>query len=123
VNTARILDARREFADWMRLVHGVKRMSGKMVVADELNDSEFVTELRQRVTRRDLTPAKLSELRAAHRQLLGVTSPFSVQNRALERTVANVVESEYGLDAHQRQLLRATAPPRSPLQYHSNNAV
>ncbi len=113
--TAETQEAARVLLDWLRVEHGVEVPS--LVLRDpwSLSSDAFVNEVRKARGRRNpLTAAGLRHLRDEHARSIAPRQPLLAEGAAVERRLADLVNSAYGLTPDDIDLLWQTAPPRMP---------
>jgi hypothetical protein len=106
---------RLDFATWLRVEHNVVEPGRHLLNAGSLGLDDFLSEMRTRGGHERLSPGLVTELSAVHQDAVASTIRQESLVHALECSIADVVEEAYGLDEWQRQLIRETAPPRTPL--------
>ncbi len=113
--TGETQEAARVLLDWLRVEHGVEVPS--LVLRDpwSLSSDAFVSEVRKARGRRNpLTAAGLRHLRDEHARSIAPRQTLLAEGAAVERRLADLVNSAYGLTPDDIDLLWQTAPPRMP---------
>ncbi|MDP9380181.1 MAG: hypothetical protein M3Q29_08525 [Chloroflexota bacterium] len=108
--------ARRQTLDWLRTEFGVESPGQRLEELVSLDSDAFVEEVRRRRPRSQgrLTPAALADLRAGYAEQATPMRDRRTKATALERRLSDLVNAAYGLTPEDVQVLRATAPPRTP---------
>jgi hypothetical protein len=107
--------ARRELLEWLRVEFGIKRPSQKLHNVESLNADTLAAEVQKaRGKKRPLTAAQVKALKDEHARSVTPLQALAAEARQLERRVANLVNSAYGLTAEEVALMWQTAPPRMP---------
>jgi hypothetical protein len=109
-------DQARELLNWLRLELGVDQPGQRLAAFADLTTDDFVAEVRKRRPKGAprLTPKAITELTETHRHYTDPERARAAKVRALERELSNLVNRAYGLSDDEIDLLRRTAPPRTP---------
>ena len=108
-------DAQRDALLWLRVTHGVERPGRTLDDPAGLDADAFLEGVRKKGTSRRLSPAAVGELSRAHAEWRSAREARRAAALPLERALAAAVEEAYGLSDAERELVRRTAPPRTPL--------
>jgi len=106
----------RELLEWLRIELGIEKPGQRLAEYRSLTADDFATEIRKRRPKgaRGLSPQDLSRLSEVHQEYAGPANARAARLRKLELRIAELVNKAYRLTAEDLELLRRTAPPRTP---------
>jgi hypothetical protein len=109
-------DQARELLNWLRLELAVDQPGQRLAAYADLTADDFVAEVRKRRPQGAprLTPKRITELTATHRDYAAPERARASQVRTLERRLSDLVNQSYRLTDDEIALLWRTAPPRMP---------
>jgi hypothetical protein len=109
-------ESRAVMLDWLRTEFAVDAPGQRLPEFAGLDSDTFVAEVRKRrpKTAGALTPAALKALRAGYAEQAGPVQQLQTEAATLERRLADLVNTAYGLTPEEIAVLWATAPPRMP---------
>nr|WP_129629324.1 Eco57I restriction-modification methylase domain-containing protein [Candidatus Oscillochloris fontis] len=114
-------EARRDTLDWLRSEFGVEQAGQKLENFASLSADEFIAEVKKRrpkgsgATSCVTTPATLKALRTGYNEQVPPVQARAGEALGLERRIAALVNSAYGLSPEDVELLWRSAPPRMPV--------
>ena len=108
-------DARCDALLWLRVEYGVETPGRTLDDPMGLGAESFLEGVRKKGASRRLSPAAVGALSRAHAEWRAGREARRAEALPLERALAATVESAYGLSETERELVRRTAPPRTPL--------
>lgn len=110
----------RDMLDWLRLEFGIQKPGQKLQDFAALDSDTFITEVRKRLPKEKgrgaarLSPATLRDLRDAYEESASPVKAARLEAAKLERRISALVNEAYDLSAEESELLKSTAPPRTP---------
>jgi type I restriction-modification system DNA methylase subunit len=106
---------RRDVLDWLRVEYAVDKPSQKLQDVSALTPDTLAAEVKKaRGKKNPLTVAGLKALREEHGRSIVPLQTLAAEARTLERQVAELVNTAYGLTPEEVALMWKTAPPRMP---------
>lgn len=108
-------DGRRDAVLWLRVEHGVESPGRTLDDPAGMEADAFLEGVRKKGASRRLSPAAVGALSRAHGEMRAAREARRAEALPLERALAAAVEGAYGLSEAERELVRRTAPPRTPL--------
>jgi hypothetical protein len=113
--TARQKDSVSAVLDWLRVEYAADKPSQKLQDVSALAPDALVDEVKKvRGKKNPLTVAGLKALREEHGRSIVPLQTLALEARTLERQVAELVNTAYGLTPEEVALMWKTAPPRMP---------
>lgn len=108
-------DARRDALLWLRREYGVEEPGRTVDDPASMSLDDFLDGVRKKGSASKLSLAATSDLSRAHAEMRAARESRQAESLPMERALAEAVEAAYGLSEEERQLVRQTAPPRTPL--------
>ena len=113
--TRSVHGAQISIADWLRTQMGVDKAKPALSSAISMNSDAFAAAVRSSLPRsRGLTAADVAELKREHAVTIAPAQLMRAEIFSIERKLADLVNSAYGLTSEDVQLMWRTAPPRMP---------
>ena len=113
--TAQAHNGRIAVLDWLHAELDVERPSQKLQDVAPLNEEGLVAEVQKaRGKKKPLSVAQTKELKDRHARSVKPLQALAAQSRQLERRVADLVNTAYGLTPEEVARMWRTVPPRMP---------
>jgi hypothetical protein len=113
--TAEAHEGRCAIVDRLKEEFSVEKPSQKLQDVATLDEDALAAEVQKaRGRRKPLSAAEVNALKAEHARSVRPLQALAAEARQLERRVADLVNTAYGLTAEEVALLWQTAPPRMP---------
>ncbi|MGE0308162.1 MAG: DNA methyltransferase [Acidimicrobiia bacterium] len=109
--------AHRATLDWLRSECNVVRPGSRLGNPNVLLSADDFIEEAKKHGRFERTSAAVTALRREHGVLATAMTGALAAEEGLERQIAAAVEAAFGLNEEQAQIVRDTAPPRTPLYW------
>ena len=104
-----------DFYSWLQTVFDVQRTTTDLHRSGTLKSEDFLALVQTESGTGNLKPSDIAELRQEHDKLADRVETRATERSTLEHALAAAVDGAYGLSSEQRDLVRTTAPPRTPL--------